>query len=198
MAALPPQVPIPVQPASPAPVVIDVTAYDTVLDWIGFTITAQRAAIMADITELKDYANLKEKHMQSLADGFARRTVADGRIIVGVSRTTRLTELIQWVSDFKRVGEKITVAGLNKAIFREAILFAAGRAANHQAQKAAEKSSDDTTPGKLKDDRKCNTWITAFHDMLRVRLGVSGVPLSYIIRESDDPEPGYHQTYKEK
>ena len=122
----------------------------------------------------------------------------DGRLIVGVSRTKRLTELIQWVSDFKRVGEKITIAGLKKASFREAILFAAGRAANCQAQKAAEKSSDDSNPGKLKYDRKWNTWITAFHDMLRARLGVSGVPLSYIIRENDDPEPRDHQTYKEK
>ena len=95
MAVLPPQGPIPFQPASPAPVVIDVTAYDTVLDWIGFTIPAQRAAIMADITELEDYAGLKEKHIQSLADGFDRRTVADGRLIVGVSITKRLTELIQ-------------------------------------------------------------------------------------------------------
>ena len=78
MATLPPQGHIPVQPTSPAPVVIDVTTYNTVLDWIGFTITAQRAAIIVDITELKDYADLKEKHMQSLADVFARRTVADG------------------------------------------------------------------------------------------------------------------------
>ena len=77
------------------------TAYDTVLEWIGFTIPAQRAAILADITELEDYADLKENHMQSLADGFDRHTVADGRLIVGVSRTKRLTELIPWVSDFK-------------------------------------------------------------------------------------------------
>ena len=132
MAALPPQGPIPVQPASPAPIVIDVTAYDTALDWIGFTIPAQRGAVIADITELEYYADLKEKHMQSLADGFARRTVADGRLIVGAYRTKRLTELIQWVSDFKIVGKKITIAGLNKASFREAILFAAGRAANRQ------------------------------------------------------------------
>ena len=82
MAALPPQGTIPFQPASPAPVVIDVTTYDTALDWIGFTIPAQRGAIMVDITELEDYDDLKEKHMQSLADGFARRTVADGRLIV--------------------------------------------------------------------------------------------------------------------
>ena len=127
--------------------------------------------------------------MQSLADGFARRTVADGRLVVGVSRTKRLTELIQWVSDFKRVGEKITIAGLNKASFHEAILFSAGHAANCQAQKAAQKSSDDSTTGKLKDDRKWNTWITAFYDMLQARLGVSGVPLSYIIRENDDRNP---------
>ena len=87
--------------------------------------------------------------MQSLAEGFARRNIADGRLIVGVSRTKRLAELIQWVSDFKRVGEKITIASLNKASFREAILFAVGRAANREAQKAAEKSSDNTTPGKV-------------------------------------------------
>ena len=73
MAALPPQGLIPIQPAPPAAVIIEVTSYDTVLDWIGFTILAQRVAIMADITELKDYSDLKEKHMQSLADGFARR-----------------------------------------------------------------------------------------------------------------------------
>ena len=78
MAALPTQGLIPVQPASPAPVVIDVTAYNAVLDWIGFTIPAQCVAIMADITELEDYADLKEKHIQYLADGFSRRTVADG------------------------------------------------------------------------------------------------------------------------
>ena len=94
MAALPPQGLIPVKPAPTVPVVIDMTAYDTVLDLIGFTIPAQRAAIMADITELEDYADLKENHMQSLAEGFTRRTVADGRLIVGVSRTKRLTELI--------------------------------------------------------------------------------------------------------
>ena len=133
MDALPPQGIIPVQPASPAPVVIDVNAYDTVLDWIGSTIPAQLAAIMADITEIEDNADLNEKHMQYLSDGFARRTVTDGRLIVGVSRTKSLTELTQWVSDFKRVGKKITIAGLNKASFYEAILFAAGRAANHAA-----------------------------------------------------------------
>ena len=77
MAALPLQGIIPVPPAPNAPVVIDVNAYKIVLDWIGFTIPAQRAAIMADITELEDYVDLKEKHMQSLADGVARRTVAD-------------------------------------------------------------------------------------------------------------------------
>ena len=38
MAALPLQGLIPVQPAPTTPVVIDVTAYNTVLDWIGFTI----------------------------------------------------------------------------------------------------------------------------------------------------------------
>ena len=34
--------------------------------------------------------------------------------------------------------------------------------------------------------------------MLRARLCVSGFLLSYIIRESDDPEPGDHQTYEDK
>ena len=34
--------------------------------------------------------------------------------------------------------------------------------------------------------------------MLQARLGVSGVPLIYIIRKNDDLEPGDHQTYEEK
>ena len=87
MAGLPPQRLIPVQPAPPAPVVIDVTAYGNVVDWIGFTIPSQRAAIMAGITKLEGYADLKEKHMKSLADGLARLTLADGRLIVGLGRS---------------------------------------------------------------------------------------------------------------
>ena len=45
-------------------------------------------------------------------------------------------------------------------------------------------------PGKFKDERKWPEWEKAFANYLAVIPGVTGIPLSYVIREHDVPENG--------
>jgi hypothetical protein len=50
--------------------------------------------------------------------------------------------------------------------------------------------SQAAEPGKLKDERKWPEWEPAFVNYLSTIPGVSGVPLSYIVREKETPELG--------
>jgi hypothetical protein len=43
-------------------------------------------------------------------------------------------------------------------------------------------------PRKFKDERKWPEWEKAFTNYLSVIPGVSGIPLSYIVRENEEPE----------
>ena len=58
-----------------------------------------------------------------------------------------------------------------------------------------EKDQADTVskaadPGKLKDERKWPEWEPAFMNYLSTIPGVRGVPLSYVVREKEQPDPG--------
>ena len=49
-------------------------------------------------------------------------------------------------------------------------------------------NSKAADPGKFKDERKWPEWEKAFINYLAVIPGVSGIPLSYVVREAEDPE----------
>ena len=49
-------------------------------------------------------------------------------------------------------------------------------------------NSKAANPGKSKDERKWPEWEKAFINYLAVIPGVSGIPLSYVVREAEDPE----------
>jgi hypothetical protein len=51
-------------------------------------------------------------------------------------------------------------------------------------------NSKAADPGKFKDERKWPEWEKAFTNYLSIIPGVSGIPLSYIVREQDEPTPG--------
>ena len=49
-------------------------------------------------------------------------------------------------------------------------------------------NSKAADPGKFKDERKWPDWEKAFSNNLAVIPGVSGIPLSYVVREAEDPD----------
>jgi hypothetical protein len=164
---------------------------DTVLMWIGFEQEATRNRIREEGFEsFDDLATMKEKDIRDLAESYGRRTVADGRYIFGLRRTRYLIGLIHWVQDFARVGQVPSLAGIdNMASFREALDTAFYRADVRKVEKdQADTVSKAADPGKFKDEKKWPEWEPAFVNYLSTIPGVSGVPLSYVVRDKETPD----------
>ncbi|KAI2491295.1 hypothetical protein MHU86_23277 [Fragilaria crotonensis] len=166
---------------------------DTALLWIGFDQEATRERLRAEGFDTFDDLNgMKEKDIRDLADSYVRRTVADGRTIFGLKRTRYLIGLIHWVQDFARVGETPSLDGIEDAVQFKAVLDIASYRAD---VRKVEKEQSDTVskaadPGKFKNERKWPEWEPAFVNYLSTLPGVNGVPLSYVVREKEAPEPG--------
>jgi hypothetical protein len=183
------------QGGNPAAAAIALTDVEQVLTWIGFPTAAQMAAMMGELgDELVEIGSLKEKDISELADSYAKRTKAAGRMAFGLQRIKRLKALIHWVQDFERVDEEPHIDRLTQETFREGLKVAAERAAIRKEERdASETISRQATPGKLKDATHWDKWLPAIENMLSLIPGVMGVPLSYVIRKDETPEPG--ETY---
>ena len=169
---------------------------DLALTWIGFDSEANRNTIMENIAEFADMADMTEKDLKGLSDGFSARTLVDGRFHFGLARLKRLKAMVHWVQDFARISETPTLIGLNQARFRTALTESATRALI-RVEEASRSStlSREAAPGKLKDGKKWNDWKTAMENMLATIPGVSGIPLSYVTRANDAREPEGHDNF---
>ena len=162
-----------------------------ILHWIGFTTDAQKNAIYGDaISSFLDLNGLTSEDIDSLARNFASRTVADGRIHVGIRRVKRLKSLIHWVQDFRRISKVPTIVSTNSTVFLAALDTASQRA---QVRKQHHDDSDvlvkDASPGPLKSEKDWQDWEPKFENYCSILSGVDGVPLSYVIRDNDNPPP---------
>jgi len=174
---------------------IEVNIIDQILEWIGFT-EPQRNRLAQEFDSVDDIREWTDKDVHSLAESFSKRTTAEGKMYFGMARTKRLTALIHWVRDFERVSETPTIRGLNQEGFRAALQVAAERA-EIRKQEAEHSStiSRESAPGKLKSERHFMDWKNGFQNMLSSIPGVSGIPLSYVIRDNDEPIRDGHETF---
>ena len=174
---------------------IEENIIDQVLEWIGFT-QPQRNRLTQEFDSTDDIREWTDKDVNSLAESFAKRSGAEGKMYFGMARTKRLKSLAHWVRDFERVSKTPTIKGLNQEGFRAALQVAAERA-EIRKQEAEHSStiSRESTPGKLKNERHFVDWKNSFQNMLSSIPGVSGIPLSYVIRENDEPIRDGHETF---
>ena len=88
------------------PVVEVVNEVDLVLQWVGFENAATHQRIQVEDFGTFVEATMKEKGIRDLPESYGRRTVGDGRFIVGIRRVRFLIGgLVHWVQDFARVNE---------------------------------------------------------------------------------------------
>ena len=176
---------------------------DLALQWIGFDTPATRNRLRLEGFEnFEDLASMKEKDIRDLAESYGRRTVADGRFIFGVRRIRYLLGLIHWVQDFKRISGTPNLGGFagDPAAFRSALDDASNRADVRKIEKdQSDTVSKAADPGKFKDERKWPEWEPAFVNYLSTIPGVNGVPLSYVVREKEDPDlSGVFDSFNER
>ena len=172
--------------AAPAPPPMDI-----ILTWIGIEQPAIRERIRTEGFEsFDDLLAMREKDIRGLSESYYRRTIADGRIIFGLRKTRYMIGLIHWVQDFVRIGQSPTINGIPGAEeFCTALDVAFYRADVRKVEAdQVDTVSKAADPGKFKDERKWPEWEPSFHKYLSCIPGVSGVPLSYVIREKETPD----------
>ena len=190
---------VPPGPPPYAPVIGDIIVPDgineansmvQILHWIGFTVENTRNHLIRESFE--SYGDVKvmtEKDVSALVTDFANRNQANGRVHIGSRKAKRLKGLLHWVQDFYRVSREPSIVGLNEESFLEALENAIERA---QVRKSMKDASDTTTkaadPGPFKSGKEWKEWEEKFTNLLNCIMGVSGVPLSYVIRDDENPD----------
>ena len=170
------------------------------LQWIGFGDINEADAVRLELGEITELVTINYKDIRDLRDGFGSRRVADGRIIFGMARTKRLQGMTDWARDKARLGEPVTLDGMNQAAFIREISMAMER-------QEVRKSHEDTmetrakaaAPGKLTSENMWDEWEAKLVNHLSILTGAAGVPLVYVIREEADPDPAaVYESYVEK
>ena len=160
-----------------------------ILHWIGFRSAVQKNALSQDAFESFDFLKvLTEKDITAMASDFSSRTVANGRINFGTMRTKRLKALIHWIQDFYRVSCVPSIVGLSEISFKAELETALTRNEIRKNQRELTKTATDAaSPGPLESEKQWKEWSEKFINYLGLHLGVSGVPLSSVVRENQAP-----------
>jgi hypothetical protein len=159
-----------------------------VLHVIGFNLATDRQSIMeAGLAQFEDFRYLVEKDLRDMADEFGKRTQMAGKIVFGLGRTKKLVGVMHWIQDCFRANDVPNHEHFDEDILFEALSLAQIRKSDVELVTTNTKAAD---PGKFKDERKWPEWEKAFINYLSVVPGVSGIPLSYVVREQEVPTPG--------
>lgn len=159
-----------------------VTALGRALQWIGFT-DQQCNSLEAEIGSIEDLSSLTHKDISELKKSYAARTITEGRIHFGVTRTKHLKALTDWAEDYVRIGKEPDIKeDTDWEQFFIALDDAAQRAEIRTIEmESATSRAKEATPGKLVSEKDWDKWEASFENQLSIMLGVQGVPLLYVI-----------------
>ena len=95
------------------------------------------------------------------------------------------------MKDHRRVSTTPTIEKMSGNEFRTQLETATARAQiRKQLKDDSTTKSKEASPGALKSELKWIQWETKFNNYLTTIPGVDGVPLSYVIREKEQPDAG--------
>ena len=104
-------------------------------------------------------------------------------------RLKALHAVVHWVQDFRRVSGTPSIVGLNEISFKQQLTRALDRSVIRKSLKdQTATTSSEASPGPLDSERKWKQWEEKFINYTRTHLGSNGIPLSYVIREKDEPQ----------
>ena len=140
--------------------------------------------------EFSDFKTATESNISDMAEAFAKRTNANGKIIFGHGRMKGLKGLMHWIQDQYRCNNQIVHVNFT---LKEMHLALEQAHSCKQEREQMETVSKAATPAKFSKEWQWPSFYQAFKNYLSTFLGVFGVPLLYVICEIDPPVPG--ETY---
>ena len=122
------------------------------MDVVGFHNPAERLRIVeAGLTDYEDFRYLVDKDIRDMAEEFAKRSAAQGRITFGLGRIKKLTGLMHWVQDCFRTDDDPNEMIFNEEALAEAQSRALIRKSDIDLVDTNTKAAD---PGKFRDEHK--------------------------------------------
>ena len=108
--------------------------------------------------------------------------------------------MMHLVHDFYRISLTPSTIGLDQQSFLDALTTAGQRAdVRKQLRQASDEKAKVASPGPLKSENKWAEWEPKFVNYLSTLVGMDGTPLSYVIRENDNPDRiGPHANFIEE
>ena len=144
--------------------VSDTLEIDKILEYSGFDNSAQQTIIAAYWFEsYYDILPIGDSYIVNLAKGLSDRTVAAGKIVLGLRRTNLLKATIHWAQYFMRISQTPSLIGISSALKFCATIEAARQRSSIRKHGIEESSSlsKDADPGNLKRHNDCITWYRA-------------------------------------
>lgn len=164
------------------------------LRWIGFETGTQAEALADELGNLSDFVTLTDEDIKNM--------IKDG-VTFGGTRTKvrfptkprkRLVSIIEWAKDRIKLNEPVSLANSGietKDEFINAIKLAYSRKTIRELEKdTLEAQLKVASPGKLKDEKSWEDWVTGLETTLTLIRGVTEVPLVYVIRRDKSPPDG--------
>lgn len=149
---------------------------------------ADAARVAAEVFN-DDFTTTMDKSFKDLdkdIQSYSSLTVAEGRIRVNPGIKQKLRAFIQWSRDRIRMGMDPSTDAF--PVHTSADLIK--RYNTHSLWQDRSKTiSDSAKPSAFTNDMKWEEWSHTFSNYLRTIAGRNGVPLSYVIRDSDTVDP---------
>ena len=159
---------------------------------LGQTLAAgERQAISTDFLSegLDGLVNMTDEDVRDTCSSYAKRTDGVFPIILTPIQKQRMRSLVLWVKDQARVDEPLEFPNnTTAAALRAALASSLERERRRKDQKKAGESYLDSEFNiKLKSAVQWEKWYEELQATLGQIIGVRGVPLSYVIRETETP-----------
>ena len=128
-----------------------------------------------------------------MAEIFEKWSVANHRIVFGMRQIKFLIGLMHWTQDNHHCSCIPSLDGIaNGGKLKEILKVSLERAALCKIDAdQVDTISKAANPGKFKDERKWADWEPQMVNYLSTIPGVTGIPLSYVVRENQEPD---HET----
>ena len=166
---------------------------ETAMTWIGFEPGQQASALADELGSLKNLASFGVTDIKNMVkDGV---TYGNNRKLkFPTGHQFHLKALIEWTKDRKKLNEPISLASSGIATQDEFIsaieLSLSRKEIREVGEKTLEAQLKIASPGKLKDEKIWEDWVTGLQTTLTLMRGVTGVPLVYVIRRDETPPEG--------
>ena len=159
------------------------------MNMIGIAPAANRNAVIADLLSegLDGLKRMTDEEVRETCVSYAKRTDGPFPVVLTPIQRQRIKSLVLWVKDMDRVNQPLSFPNTTtQGQFRDALSEALERDRRRRDQKKeGESYLDSTFNTKLKSAAQWEKWTEELNTTLCQIIGVTGIPLTYVIRSDD-------------